>query len=534
VTSRRLLALVLLVAAAVRMWGLGFGLPYANSRVDETAVAGPAVQFLSGSLRPANFMYPTGMLYAVALLYATWYAVTKPFGMYASLAAFAESRRQSLAPFFYLSRGLSAAMGTLTVWWMFAICRRAFDETAGIVSALFLALAFLHVRDSHFGTLDVTMTALVVLSVLLILRWQQAPTSWRAAAAGLVAGLATSTKYNAFGVVVPFVMALALGAADNRATPGAAMRRTAGSLAAFTLAFAIGFLGATPYVVVAWRQFIADLNALSATLAGGHGLALSRGWWHHATITLPAALGWPLYLAGVAGTVGLMLTRLRASAVVLAFPLAYFIVAGSGYRVFARDVLPLLPFLCIAAGWLVVAAVRAILPASAPLGRGWATAAVALAIVAPSARNDILLDRVLTRTDNRVVVARELPALIPQGSLVYHSGEAYGRIPFTLSEPPLKIDLIAFDEATGQFTRGGRLPEWIILQRSPLVLYSHVPDGVQRIVGAHYERVREFAVTRDDRPRVYDQQDALFLPLSGLGGVGRLGPAFEIYRLRAR
>jgi Dolichyl-phosphate-mannose-protein mannosyltransferase len=440
------------------------------------------------------------MLYAVALLYAAWYAVTRPFGMYASLAAFAESRRQSPAPFFYLSRGLSAAMGTLTVWWVFAICRRAFDETAGIVSALFLALAFLHVRDSHFGTLDVTMTALVVLSVLMILRWQQAPTWWRAAGAGLVAGLATSTKYNALGVVAPFVVAVALGAADNRATPVAAVRRTAGSLATFGLGF-----------VIAWRQFIADLNAQGVTLAHGHGLALSRGWWHHATMTLPAALGWPLYAASVAGTIGLMLTRLRASAVVLAFPLAYFVVAGSGYRVFARDALPLLPFMCIAAGWFVVAAVRAILPASAPLGRGWAMAAVALAIVAPSARNVILLDRVLTRADNRVLVARELPALIPQGSLVYNSGESYGRIPFALSEPPLKVDIIEFDEATGQFTRGGRLPEWIILQRSPLVLYSHVPDGVQRIVDAHYERVREFAVARDDRPRVYDQQDALFL-----------------------
>ena len=120
-TPRKLLPLILLVAAAVRLWGLGFGLPYAGSRVDETAVAGPAVQFLSGALRPPDFMYPTGLLYAVAILYVVWFAINRPFGTYASLAAFAESRRQSLAPFFYLSRGLSAAMGTLTVWWVFAI-----------------------------------------------------------------------------------------------------------------------------------------------------------------------------------------------------------------------------------------------------------------------------------------------------------------------------------------------------------------------------------------------------------------------------
>ena len=290
--------------------------------------------------------------YAVAILYVAWFAINRPFGTYASLAAFAESRRQSLAPFFYLSRGLSAAMGTLTVWWVFAIARRVFDETIAIVAALFLALAYLHVRDSHFGTLDVSMTALVVLSVLMILRWQDKPGPWRAAAAGLVGGLATSTKYNALGVFVPWAVALAMRAADGRQDRRVALRHLAQAFAVFLAAFVLGFVGASPYVVVAWRQFVADLNAQSATLAHGHGLVLSRGWWYHATFTLPAALGWPMYLAGAAGAAGLLLTRWRQSAVVLAFPLAYFIVAGSGYRVFARDMLPVVPFLCISAGWL--------------------------------------------------------------------------------------------------------------------------------------------------------------------------------------
>ena len=205
---RKLLPALLLVALAVRIWGLGFGLPYANSRVDETAIAGPAIQFLSGALRPPDFMYPTGFRYAVALEYAAWYTITRPFGTYASLAAFADSRYQTVAPFFYLSRALSAVMGTLTVWWLFAICRRVFDDTVAVVAALFTALAFLHVRDSHFGTIDVSMTALVVLTVLAILRWQQTPNLWRAAVAGLVGGLATSTKYNALGVWVPFVVAV--------------------------------------------------------------------------------------------------------------------------------------------------------------------------------------------------------------------------------------------------------------------------------------------------------------------------------------
>ena len=64
------------------------------------------------------------------------------------------------------------------------------------------------------------------------------------------------------------------------------------------------------------------------------------------------------------------------------------------------------------------------------------------------------------------------------------------------------------------------------------MLYSRVPDGVQRIVDERYELARAFPVTADDRARTYDQQDALFLPLANLAGVERIGPSLEIYRLR--
>ena len=116
---------------------------------------------------------------------------------------------------------------------------------------------------------------------------------------------------------------------------------------------------------------------------------------------------------------------------------------------------------------------------------------------------------------------------------MYHSGETYGRVPFYLSDPPLNVVLCDYDEATGQFTPDGRLPTRIILQRSPLLLYSRVPDGVERLVRDRYDLVRRFPVARTDRPRTYDQQDALFLPLADLAGIDRIGPSFEIYRLRA-
>jgi hypothetical protein len=104
-------------------------------------------------------------------------------------------------------------------------------------------------------------------------------------------------------------------------------------------------------------------------------------------------------------------------------------------------------------------------------------------------------------------------------------------VPFAL-EPQLHLNESGYDAATGQFTRDGRPPDWIIVQRSPLILYSRVPEGVERIVRERYDLVRAFPVEIGAGVRIYDQQDALFLPLQGLDGVERIGPGFDVYRLR--
>ncbi|HWW85314.1 MAG TPA: glycosyltransferase family 39 protein [Vicinamibacterales bacterium] len=527
---RLLLATILVMAAAVRLWGIRFGLPYAYARPDETAVAGAAVNFLSGDLRPTIFSWPTLFMYVVALLYIATFVIGRPFTGYETLAAFAESRRQSVAPFFYPARALSALMGVLSVWWVYAIGRRVFDETVGLVAAFFLALAFLHVRDSHFGVTDVTMTGLIVLAVLTILRWRETGGLGRVAIAGFAAGLAASTKYNGFGVFVPFGVALVQRFVDERDRPN----RLAGacqSLAVFAAIVASVFFSTSPYIIIDWARFVSDVTALGDTFSVGHGIVLSRGWLWYARVTLPAAMGWPIFAAGVVGTVILLASRFRETAVLFAFPVAYYIVAGRGYTVFARYILPEVPFLCIGAAWLVVTAVRAVVGASWPSLRVAALGTAAIVMVAPTARKTIMSDELLTVPDNRVVVAQALMSLVPPDSLVYHSGGAYGHVPFALEGRELPLRECAFDEATGRFDAGQ--PDWIIVQRSPLVLYSDVPPALERVIADGYRLVHTFPVeSGPPTRRLYDQQDAYFMPLEGFDGLKRPGPRFDLYQKR--
>jgi hypothetical protein len=531
IRKHRLLALVLLVALAVRLWGIGFGIPFVNARPDETQIAGSAVGFLTGNLRPPSLIWPTLFPYTVALTYVGYFAVTRPFDGFATLAAFAESRRVDISPFIYVTRALSAVMGVMTVWWLYAVGRRTFDETVAIVSALFLALCFLHVRDSHFGVTDVPMTALVVLAVLAIVRWRQTGDVHRAAAAGLVAGLATSTKYNGLGVCVAFAVALIQRFVEERHARTGALRRAAQSAMVFFAALALALFATSPYIFIDWARFVGDVKQTQSMVMVGHGVDLGQGWWYYARVVLPAAVGWPIYMAGIAGTIILLVTRFRASAVVLAFPIAYYLVAGRGHGVFARYIIPVLPFLCLAAAWLTVELARTLARGTSSSFRRGLIAATAVGMVTPTAYKTVRLDRLLGTTDNRTVAGRSLVRILPAGSLFYQSGEAYGHVPLTVDGRRADVRIARYDDRAGVFRPED--PDWILVQRSPLVLYSAVPDSLERLLHDRYVVARRFpTATRRGIERIYDQQDAFYLPLAGLEGLRRPGPEFDLYTKR--
>ncbi len=515
---------VLLVAMWLRLWGLGFGLPHANARPDETGVAGPAVEMLSGDFRPPSFNKPTLFVYEVAAAYAAYFVLSSPFTSYATLDGFAASRRQNIAPFLYISRALSALMGVLTVWWLYSLTRRATgDEAVALLAAAWLAVTFLHVRDSHFGVTDVPMTGLVVLAVREILIWCQSGAWARALTAGVVGGLAMSVKYNGLGVVVPFAVAAVVRVRDTQASPDV-WRQVARDAGLFALAFAVIFLAGSPYILIDQMRFLRDVSAQENVLTLGHGMAVARGWWYHAAVTLPTAVGWPLFLVSLAGAVGFLAARFRPAAVVMAFPVAYYLVAGYGYTVFARYMIPVLPFLCLTGAWGIVTAVRAAGPKH-PLAQATLLATVPLIVAAPSLIRTIQTDRLLSRPDNRVIVADAIRALVPTGASVYQSGAAYGHV-------QLPADRSLHDVSSADMTaalHGGKAPDFVLLQRSPLSLYSSVSTELLDFVQRGYSLVQAFPVG-DDRPRLYDQQDAFFLPLTGLRGIVRPGPAFELYR----
>src|SRR5262245_51926860 len=80
---------------------------------------------------------------------------------------------------------------------------------------------------------------------------------------------------------------------------------------------------------------------------------------------------------------------------------------------------------------------------------------------------------------------------------------------------------------------GRERPDWIVVEESPLRHYSPDPEGLKPVLD-EYDLKRTIHAVDLDRPYVYDQQDAFYLPLDGLATIIRPGPNFSIYARRGR
>jgi 4-amino-4-deoxy-L-arabinose transferase-like glycosyltransferase len=289
--------LLLAVAAAVRFYGLRFGMPHVWARPDELVVVDVAQAFLTGNLNPHFWAYPTLFMYALALFDYMYYLFGRSIGWFQSISHFLALWHVQWTPLFMIARTVSAFAGTLTVAVVYRIAGRLFDRLTAAIAALFLALAFLHVRDSHFGVTDVTMVLLVMLSTMSLVTGALENRTAPFAVAGALAGAAASVKYNGALMFAPLVTAVLIAPASG----GRALVRRIGL---FAFLFAAAFLVGSPYAAIDWPAFWRGLQSESAHIGTPHGIDLGVGGVNHLVFSLRYGLGLPLLAAGLAGVPG--------------------------------------------------------------------------------------------------------------------------------------------------------------------------------------------------------------------------------------
>ncbi|MBA2306085.1 MAG: phospholipid carrier-dependent glycosyltransferase [Acidobacteria bacterium] len=525
--TRRWLIIIVFAGAALRLFPIWFGLPYPQARPDEETALGKAVEVIDGQLNPRFFHWPSLTFYLFAMALWTARAVHGLVG---------DARELTFADNVLLARGVVALAGTATIVVLFQLARRVTTEGTALLAAAFLAVAILHVRESHFAMTDVLMTLLVVTSLAHLLRGVCSPddevipkgaTLW-CAVAGLAGGLAASTKYS--GAAVAASMAAAQVSWFVRSPRLALSWRAWMPSLAYGAALLAGFFVATPYAILDHELFVRDLRFDATHLSEGHGAVnLGRGWIYHLTQSLPHGVGLTVAIAAVLGVIPFARYYRRAAFVLGAFAAGFYLVIGSGYTVFFRYILPLVPLACLSAAVGVSHAGTWL--ASRLGGRQVVvTGALILVTAGPALVHCVWFDLLLARTDTRVLAGQWLESRLQPEDSLHDAGSNYTQLDLWRAG----FHRWFYDPAANSFgDPDGRTPDWLVLHDSPVSAYASIPPGLRVLAQSEYVLVYNVRGTRGRaRAAVYDLQDAFFLPFTRFTTIERPGPNISVYRRR--
>ena len=563
-----LLLAILVLALALRLRGVAYGLPYSFVNSDESTVIPKAFQAARGHLNPQFFFYPSLYFYLTGALYLlaapVWWLLGH--GNFLAQTSFVVDQ----GPYFLLGRLLSVAMGTASVYLLYRLGRDAFGRPPGLLAALLLAVAPLHVAYSHMAVTDVTAVAFSLLALVLLLHAagpdrvagapgaddpSRSPRSADGAAVpapiaaapprsrrwlilgALAAGLATSTKYNLGMLVLPATVAAVYACRGEAAAGVAAGRRTVLVwlrllVLRLYLPMAAAFAVASPFVVLDAPHFLRDFRR--------QGQIMDRGWlgfehvgngfWFNVTPNLTGAVGVVLVVLGVAGLGWALWRRTRLDLMIAPYVIVYFVYIGTWKELADRYLLVIVPLLILLAVRACVDAVGLLRPRARRLAVPVAAVVLTVAFVSPLTAS-LAFDRGLSGTDTRAAAREWIQRNVPAGSVIAMENYA----PPLVSEEALDhyraagLDPVAYRVVRFKLPAPGtpdRSRDLRRLRRQD-VEYVLVSSRVyDRVLAAPevYPTVVEFYRQLDERAQLVKE----FRP-----GPGERGPVLKLYRLSA-
>ena len=336
---------ICLVAVALRVIGLQYGLP-AVYNPDEVAIMTRALSFGRGTLNPHNFLYPTFFFYVLFAWVGVYLGILWITGRVASVAALQRLLFTDPTGIYTAGRLLGVAAGTITIPLLYRLSRALTDRRTAMAASLFLAVAPLHVRDSHYVKHDVPATLAIVVAYLAIVRvWPCArddgPRRRDIVIAGAACGAAFSTHYYCVFLAIP--LALAIVRAHWSSGVGAWLRD-------LTIGFAVSaavFFALSPFLIVEPLTALRDIAANRAIVVDR---AVAEGAFapalRYAALLWNDAAGWRIALLAVVGVVTTIVSAPARAALLLAFPVPFLIFIANTAPA-SRYLNPVLPFMVI-------------------------------------------------------------------------------------------------------------------------------------------------------------------------------------------
>jgi hypothetical protein len=472
VPRRILLFATLVVALAVRLAGIGWGLPPVTPEVrasdfrssyafDEDDILSGVAQASVAKLDLDPREYHWGTLHCELVLLAMDGAQ--------ALGVFGEPWRQAyfglsehFARVYVVARLVAVAAALLTVWLLFQFP----GQWAGPFCAMLVAVSPAHMLQSDQVRVDVTMTAMLALAVVAALRARRL---W---VVGLAGGLAIAAKYSIATSAVAIVLAAVL-----------VRKKGTGVLEALG-GGALGFvLGAPVWLIKPHEVYKQIVHFTNAQVPKEYLIPTGKLLTLHAANLARFSMGLPALLLAIAGIVVMLRRRQASHCVVLAGLAGYLVVLPPLLWPLLRYHLPLLVFLGLAAG----CALEQLTPR-------WRYGLTAVALAMPLAGTIAQIHYMRDPHPANIMLGR-IEAEIPRGAAISR---------LVREAPPLDMKLYPMGPNLFMGDLAANPTEWVLV--TDLADQSYKPSNMELL------RTRYQEVARAESRRI--------LPWATFGGSG--------------
>jgi len=414
------LVLIIGLAIFIRLYGVGFGLPYIT-HPDEPTIFYRAftLPLQTYSLNPDWFIYPSLYIHIQSFVYGLVYVVNFILGIFRG--TFVHIKDISEAAFYIWGRVTTALFGTLTVYIAYLVGKETFNKKTGLLAASMLSVYLLHVDCSHHIKVDVPMGFFLLTAFYFA--WKIFETSEKRCyiLAGLFAGFTISTKYTGGLIIIPIILAHLFSDKKERVFDKKIIS---------TLFFIIGgFILTSPYALAHPRNLMnSTLYAASYYAAGGttgHGGTFLENLRFYFSYLYSVGLSSKLLaIVGLLGTLSAIFRHKKRDIIILSFPFSYLVFLCFFKCCFTRSLIPILPFIALLGAGFVVKSVEII---SKKLAFGQSSSNIllillSLAILIIPLKKVVLLDQRIAQKGTRVESMEWINTNLPRGSKIAFEG----------------------------------------------------------------------------------------------------------------
>ncbi|MBT4944314.1 MAG: hypothetical protein HON31_10005 [Chloroflexi bacterium] len=365
ISTRYALALILLLALALRLYGINWdqgGLFHPDERAFLSQVYN--LQFPEGdewadvtdpqlsTLNPGSFNWGSLPHYA---LKAVQYAV-------------APYQWMSIFDLRYAGRALSAISDTVTVFFIFLIGRAVFANRVGVLAALLSALAVQQIQLSHFFAVDTFMATFIVATIYYSIRVAEHGRRRDSVLAGGMFGLAVATKFSVLPLGLALVLAHLIYATSrsgdrldtNGAGSGEAVIRqwlAFKNVVIAGIAILVVLVVTQPYMFIDFATYLENISTQGKMVRRDVDFPFTRQYADTSkyvyqmvqlgTWGLGPILGITVWLGLLGALIAGVLAQRKADLVILAWVIPYLLITGWFEVKFMRYMMPITPFLIL-------------------------------------------------------------------------------------------------------------------------------------------------------------------------------------------